>query len=173
MSVGGLLRKGQLSSRAGGTSEHRPRAKTGGRITKPRRAALQVGLHGTYTLIEVVLCTIISTQNRIPTHPPVQRRATHGPAWPCWVSRAGSPRTTLRATVTASIRWPYSFLGLCPRPQSRRTRLEQRQTHRKRTPATAQGRASGTTGGCPARRYRQATQPGPIILQTSNCCLYC
>jgi hypothetical protein len=65
------------------------------------------------------------------------------------------------------------FCRVCPRPQSRRIRLEPRQTHRKRTSATAQGRASGTTGGCPARRYRQATQPRPIILQTSKCRLYC
>ena len=90
-----------------------------------------------------------------------------------WPSRAqDTPGTRLREQTRwqADVAFPAR---LCPRPQSRRTRLEPRQTHRKRTSATAQGRASGTTGGCPARRYRQATQPRPIILQTSKCCLYC
>ena len=90
-----------------------------------------------------------------------------------WSSRTqDAPGTGLREQT----RWQADAAfpaGLCPGPQSRRTRLEPRQTHRKRTSATAQGRASGTTGGCPARRYRQATQPRPIILQTSKCCLYC
>ena len=62
---------------------------------------------------------------------------------------------------------------LCPGPQSRRACLEPRQTHRQRTPAIAQRRTPGTSGGGPARRYRQATQLGPVILQTSKCCLYC